>query len=183
MSQRSVDRLSLEGSEAYLQAEIQTIISNDTPRQSKHDQRWKQPAGRDCRKKSESVMADRSTLIIALRTDVYRLSPGLSAKYLLSGIQNSISSESPHDAGPDEQCQAQVKGQCRGKIRTNTSGQLHHTMSQRSVDRLSLGSGAAYLPTGIQNSISQDIPHDGGPDEQCQAHVECQYHEKTNYDR
>jgi hypothetical protein len=52
-----VHRLSLEGSEAYLQTEIQTIISNDTPRQSKHDERWKQPAGRDCRKKSESVMA------------------------------------------------------------------------------------------------------------------------------
>jgi hypothetical protein len=74
--------------------------------------------------------------------------------------------------------QAQVKGQCREKIRKSTSGLHQHTMSQHSVDRLSLGSGAAYLHSGIQNSISSDSPHDNGPDEQCQAHVEGQYREK-----
>ena len=113
------------GSEAYLHAEIQTIISNDTLRQSKHDERWKQPAGCDCRKQIKNLSwHGRQEHIIALRTDVYRLSPGLSAAYLHPEIQNSISSERPHDDGPDEQCQAQVKGQCRGKRRKNSSGSI-----------------------------------------------------------
>ena len=109
---------------------------------------------------------------------VDRLSLGVGAAYLHAGIQNSKASESPHDDGPDEQCQAQVKGQCRENRRKNTSDQHQHTMSQRSVDRLSLGSGAAYLHTVIQTSISPDSPHDGGPDEQCQAQVEGQCREK-----
>jgi hypothetical protein len=66
---------------------------------------------------------------------VYRLSLGGGAAYLHAEMQTSIASDSPHDNGPDEQCQAQVKGQCREKRRKNTSGQHQHTMSQRSVDR------------------------------------------------
>jgi hypothetical protein len=109
---------------------------------------------------------------------VDRLSLGVGAAYLHTGIQNSKAAESPHDDGPDEQCQAQVKGQCRENRRKNTSDQHQHKMSQRSVDRLSLGVGAAYLQTGIQNSKASESPHDDGPDEQCQAHVEGQYREK-----
>jgi hypothetical protein len=109
---------------------------------------------------------------------VDRLSLGVGAAYLHPEIQNIKASECPHDDGPDEQCQAQVKGQCRENRRKNTSDQHQHTMSQRSVDRLSLDLSAAYVHTVIQTSISSDSPHDDGPDEQCQVHVEGQYHEK-----
>ena len=108
---------------------------------------------------------------------VDRLSLGVGVAYLQSGIQNSKASVSPYDGGPDEQCHAHVEGQYREKRKTKHQ-RCQYCMSQRSVHRLSLGLSAAYLQTGIQTSISPDSPHDDGPDEQCQAHVEGQCREK-----
>ena len=49
---------------------------------------------------------------------------------------------------------------------------------KNAVDRQSLDLSATYLHTEMRTSISSDSPHDDGPDEQCQAHVEGQHRKK-----
>ena len=65
--------------------------------------------------KKRKIMVVEEQRNISMQAPVCTQSLDLSAAYLHSVIQTSITPDSPHDDGPDEQCQAHVEGQCREK--------------------------------------------------------------------
>ena len=94
-------------------------------------------------------------------------------------MRTSITPDSPRDDGPDKQCQAHDEGQYREKEKITMGLQQRNISMQALVYRQSLDLSAAYLHPEMRTSITPDSPHDDGPDEQCQAHVQGQCREKV----
>ena len=115
----AVDRQSLDLSAAYLQPEMRTSITPDSPHNNRHDEQRETHVGgqyREKRGKKNIIVEHQSDVNIEKKQKkknaVDRQSLDPSAAYLHPEMRTSISSDSPHDDGPDEQCQAHDEGQC-----------------------------------------------------------------------
>ena len=118
----AVERQSLDLSAAYLHPEMRTSITPDSPHDDRHDEQRETHVGgqyREKRGKKNIIVEHQSDVNIEKKrrrkNAVDRQSLDLSAAYLHAEMRTSITPDSPHDDGREEQCRAHVEGQYREK--------------------------------------------------------------------